>query len=194
MEEIWKDIKGYEGRYEVSSLGNVRTVKRFVKNKNGMRLVKSHILKSHIDEKGYCKIFLRKEDSGKNIVNYVHRLVAEAFISNPNDYPCIDHIDTNKSNNNVSNLRWVTHIMNMNNPLTKNKMSGRLINNEKRSKEVIQYSVDGVFIKKWPSLNEVERVLGIKCGRISGCCNHKPKHKTAGGYKWEYDDNKKEIV
>ena len=111
MEEIWKDIEGYEGLYQISSLGRVRS---FTKKNNGK------ILKFTKTNSGYYQICLHKNKELKNF--YIHRLVAIHFIPNPDNKLCVDHIDTNKLNNCVSNLKWVTHKENNNNKLTKEHM------------------------------------------------------------------------
>ena len=114
MEEVWKPIKDYEGLYEVSSLGRVRIL-------NYRKTGKGKILKNIECSNGYLTVGLRK--NGKRKFLKVHRLVAEAFIPNPEGKPCIDHINTIKNDNRIENLRWVTHEENSNNPLTKKKMS-----------------------------------------------------------------------
>ena len=113
-EEIWKPIKDYEGLYEVSNLGRVKSL-------NYRKTGKEKILKNIECNNGYLKVGLIK--FGKCKMCSIHRLVAEAFIPNPEDKPCIDHINTIKNDNRVENLRWVTHKENNNNPLTKKKYS-----------------------------------------------------------------------
>lgn len=119
--EIWKDIEGYEGLYKVSNLGRVKSLDRFTKSGrgNGIRLIKGRILKGG-KANNYQFVNLKQLDSSQHN-HYIHRLVAQAFIPNPDNKPCIDHIDTNPANNTVENLQWVTHKENMNNPLTKEK-------------------------------------------------------------------------
>ena len=112
-EEIWKPIKDYEGLYEVSNLGRVKSL-------NYRKTGKEKILKN-IECRGYLAVCLTK--NGKQKLFKVHRLVAETFIPNPESKPCIDHINTIKNDNRVKNLRWVTHKENNNNPLTKKKYS-----------------------------------------------------------------------
>lgn len=105
MEEIWKDIEGYEGWYQVSNLGRVRSVERYVNyKKTGLSFRKSRILKLKSDYYGYRSVNLSVNCKVKTYK--VHRLVAQAFIPNPNNLPCINHKDENKSNNFVSNLEW----------------------------------------------------------------------------------------
>ena len=114
-EEIWKPIKDFEGYYEVSNIGRVRSL-------NYKRTGKEKILKNIEDYKGYLEVVLTK--NGKRKQFKVHRLVAEAFIPNPENKPCIDHINTIKSDNRVENLRWVTYKENSNNEKTLEKFKG----------------------------------------------------------------------
>lgn len=104
--EIWNDIKGYEGLYQVSNMGRVKSVARTVMWKNKeVKRYKSRIMKSRV-KNGYCCASLYKDFKSREY--RVHRLVAEAFIPNPNELPFINHIDENKLNNNVENLEWCT--------------------------------------------------------------------------------------
>lgn len=109
MEE-WKDIKGYEGLYQISDNGNVRSLDRIVHTVNKY-LQKGTILKT-IDNGRYLFVTLRKE--GRKEIKYIHRMVAEAFVPNPLSLNEVNHKDENKHNNNASNLEWCTHIYNMN--------------------------------------------------------------------------------
>lgn len=113
QEEIWKDVVGYEGLYQVSNFGRVRS-KRVNRHEGGVMVTK-------IKKNGYITIMLNVNH--KRISKSVHRMVAEAFIPNPENKPQIDHIDGNPQNNNVTNLRWATAKENMNNPITKQRMS-----------------------------------------------------------------------
>lgn len=117
MEEIWKDVKGFEGFYQVSNLGRVKSLKRTIIRKNGKTFfVRERILKTTNDHSGYpyvTLIILKNK-----VLKPVHRLVAEAFIPNPENKPCIDHIDCVRTNARVENLRWVTYSENNLNPIT----------------------------------------------------------------------------
>lgn len=134
MEEIWKDIEGYEEMYQVSNLGKVRSLERTIIRKDGKPLtIKEQILKPSLDGSGYYFVSLTKNKQPKYY--RIHRLIAEAFIPNPDNKPEIDHINTDKTDNTVwlnedgsvnydkTNLRWVTHKENMNNQTTTSKMS-----------------------------------------------------------------------
>lgn len=185
LNEIWRDIKGYEGLYQVSNFGRVRSLDRIVngnwKNPNIKRNGK--ILKINILPSGYCRVLLSKD--GKTKLHYVHRLVATAFIPNPNNYPCVNHKDENKQNNCVENLEWCTQKYN-NNYRNRQKKIAKKNTNGKMSKPVLQYDLQGNFIKEWPSIMEIERQLGFDQGYISNCCNG--KYKTAYGYIWKFKD------
>ena len=116
MKEIWKDISGYEGVYQISNLGRVKSLKNTKGNP------KETIKKPMLKENGYLQVDLYKKTKKKKF--YIHRLVAMAFIPNPDNLPEVDHVDTNRTNNTVENLRWVDKKRNMNNSLTKEKISG----------------------------------------------------------------------
>lgn len=117
MIEIWKDIEGFEGLYQVSNLGQVKALERLVMNNGGLQHKHERILKPNASNNTHCIVVLCKE--GKTYPRLVHRLVASAFIPNPDSKPNVDHIDTDKRNNHVTNLRWVTQKENCNNPLTR---------------------------------------------------------------------------
>ena len=179
MEEVWKDIEGYEGLYRVSNLGRVIS----------LNYHKEHRIKelSYGSCWGnYKTVVLCKNSEMKTYK--VHRLVAEAFIPNPDNKPCIDHIDANPQNNIYTNLRWATYKENSNNPLTikkyKDSLQGKIGKNSRAHKPVTQYSLDGNFIKNWDCISDVKRVLNINVSNICECC--KGIRKTAGGYKWEF--------
>jgi hypothetical protein len=111
MKEIWKDIKGYEGRYQVSNLGNVKRLDRLIYNGHGMQLLKNKILKPYKRHE-YLRVKLYNED-GKIEQCVIHRLVAKAFIPNPNEHPMVLHADNNPKNNCLYNLRWGNQSENM---------------------------------------------------------------------------------
>lgn len=164
MSEVWKDINGYKGLYQVSNLGRVRSV-RYNKEKI-MELSYSH---------GYLRVGLYKNNKLK--FHSVHRLVAQAFLSNPYNLPCVNHKDECKTNNNVDNLEWCSYQY--------NNTYGTVIQRrtEKNAKTVYQYTLDGEFVKEWQSANEIERELGFFSSYIRACC--RGKHPTAYGYIWK---------
>ena len=164
--EVWKDIKGYEGHYQVSNNGRVKSLKQG----------KEKILKPVRDTKGYLAVQLCKNGEIKRC--FVHRLVAQTFIQNPNNLPHINHKDEVKTNNSVQNLEWCSAKYN-NNYGTHNQRVA-----EKRSKPVLQYTLDGKFVKEWKSQSDVERNLGYSQRNISACC--RGKYKSLYGYVWKY--------
>lgn len=121
--EIWKEIKGYEGLYEVSSEGRVRVSDRLVKTKGNVLYLKKGVILKESYAGGYSQVVLTKDGIRKSYK--VHRLVAGTFIDNQDNLPCIDHINTIRSDNRVENLRWVTYKENSNNPITLSKHYGR---------------------------------------------------------------------
>ena len=187
MNEIWRPIKGYEGLYEVSNLGRVKSLERVRPNMaNG--LYKERILKGQINRGGYHKVALLRNE-GKSKLCSVHRLVAEAFISNPNNKPCIDHINTIKTDNSVENLRWVTWKENVNNPLTlayKSEISRGGKN--AMAKTIVSVDCYTGEVKFYGSSTESLCELGIKDTRyIRLCCMG--KMKSYKGRQWFEKEN-----
>ena len=161
--EIWKDIKGYEGLYQVSNLGKVKSLKKHQK-----------ILKLSDNGRGYMFVGLSKNNKRKN--KNVHRLVAETFISNYDNLLQVNHKDGNKNNNSVDNLEWVTQKQNLQHA-RENKL---LI----REKPIEQYDKNGKFLKIWESGVQIKRKLKINNSDVAQVCNG--KRKSAGGYIWKY--------
>lgn len=204
MEEIWKSVRRFESYYEVSNMGNVRSIDRIVKRGRFFEKRKSHLLSvvKSSGTHGYCFVNLYKD--GKTYPKKVHRLVADAFIENPDNKPCIDHINGLRDDNRVENLRWVTYKENANNPITYNKclkntytkeVTKKALDTWKKKggkgapKTVYQYTKDGEFIAEYYSGADAARVTGICHTNIIDACNL--ENKTAGGYFWTY--NKKNI-
>lgn len=184
--EIWKDVVGYEGHYSISSFGRIICHERYIIAKNGHKhYLKRRLIKTK-QSKGYHSVALHINSKRKRF--YIHRLVAQAFIPNPNNKPCVDHIDCNIDNNKVENLRWVTQLENVHNPLTRihakesfvplfNELNGN-------STPIIRISISNEQdLKIYPSQCEAKR-CGFNQGAISACCRHKLKHYK--GYKWMY--------
>ena len=176
--EIWKDVKGYEGLYQVSNMGRVKSLERTVTRKNGRKqTIRERILKPRTNQDGYLRVTLY--NNGNKIKQFlVHRLVCEAFHENPENKPCVNHKDENKTNNIASNLEWCTASENSNHG-TRTARSTKA-----RSKPVGQYTRDGKLIKVWESTMEVERQLGFANQSISAVA--RGKLKTAYGYVWKY--------
>ena len=182
MEE-WRPIKGYEGLYEISNLGRVKSLERIITRSDGVKqTIKSKILKGTRDKDGYLIVGLSKNYETKQFK--VHRLVAETFISNPDNKPEVDHINTNRTDNVATNLRWCTHEGNCNNVLSKKKRSEKIGKDNPKSKKVVQLTLDGDLVKVWDSAKDAVREEGFSDSHISNCC--KGKRKTHRGYKWVY--------
>lgn len=165
MDEIWKDKKNYEGHYQVSNCGRVKSIK----------FGKERILKLRTDKDGYFKVDLSKNNKLKTFT--VHRLVAEAFLPNPDNLPLINHKDECKTNNNVNNLEWCNSKYNINFGTRNEKASKKL------SKPVLQYTLEGEFVKEWSSTMECGR-NGYNQGNVAACC--RGERKTYKGFLWEY--------
>lgn len=180
--EIWKPIKDYPN-YHVSNLGNVKSL-------NYKKTGKEKILKGGKNKDGYLQVGLCKE--GKRITHTIHRIVATAFIDNPNNLPQVNHIDENKTNNCVDNLEWCNCKYNINYG-TRNKRVSKVQKNRKDiSKLILQFTKDGEFVRRWNSVREVERELGIYHSNIINCL--KGNYKTAGGYVWGYVNDYEQIL
>lgn len=169
--EEWRDIEGFDGRYQISNLGNVRT-KDFNHTK---KVQKMKISKNH---RGYHQVCLTQNNKKKTYK--IHRLVAIAFVKNPKPdlYTYVNHIDENKNNNSAVNLEWCTNEYNI-------KYGSRAA---KTSKEHAQYDLYGNLIKIWPSSKEIERALGYSRRQIGRCCDG--EIASAYGYVWRKSEER----
>lgn len=192
MEESWKDIEGYEGLYQVSNLGNVKSLKN---NKTK----KEKILKPFKTRKGYLQVILCKNKTIKRFS--VHRLVANAFIENPNNYPCVNHKDECGTNNVVENLEWCTYKYNTNYGTCIERRAKSIKNNTNRSKAISKANTNNPKISKqvgafkdcnlvmtFPSTREANR-QGYNKGNVSACCRNcymREGNNVYKGYEWRY--------
>ena len=189
MKEFWKDIKGYEGYYQVSNLGRVKSLDRNVycnRDDGHIRFQKGIVTKPSLAGIGYLQVHLCK--NGKCFHCLVHRLVLLAFIPNPKNKKTVNHLNGIKTDNRVDNLEWATQSENIlhsfrmgfSKPLWKGK-TGR---NHNCSRAVLQFTKDNKFVAEHGSILEAQRKTGINDGSI--CCVCNDKRKSAGGFKWKY--------
>lgn len=202
--ETWKEIPGFEGRYEVSNLGRVKSLPREVSNHTGKSMVKEKILKQRADCKGYMRIDLNDND-GKHKYLGVHRLVAMAFIPNPENKPQINHIDGVKNHNFVENLEWVTNQENHDHAVLNGLYPNQHELRERKKKEILRgEKVKGLpgkkpkvvlqiepntkeIIAEYPSIADAAKAVGCKTSsNIGGCCRKAYGRKTVCGYEWKF--------
>ncbi len=164
INEEWRNIIGFENKYQVSNIGNIR-------NKETNKLLKYNMPNK------YLRVCLYKNGKRKNYM--VHRLVAQAFIPNPDILPQVNHRDENKLNNCVDNLEWCNNSYNQKYGTKPERVKMKL------GKKVNQYDLEKNFIKQWNCTMDIQRELGISNSNISYCCNK--KIKQSHGYIWEYE-------
>lgn len=198
MEEVWKDIPDYEGYYQVSNLGKIKRLPRH--KPTDKRKTHNNIRKPRLAENGYFRINLSKDNSVKWFG--IHRLVALAFIPNPDNLPVINHKDENKQNNRVDNLEWCTHQYNREygtarerqqktraaNP---NDKTARKLVGEKNSKAILQYSLSGKMIARYKSLSEASVATGVHISTIVRQCKGRTGNtkRTLRTFRFEYAED-----
>lgn len=190
--EIWKDIEGYKTYYQVSNIGRVKSLCRIVDSKrnNAVYLRNEKILVNKIKKSGYRFVSLCRE--GKVKYFHVHRLVAIAFIPNTKNNPEINHKDCDKSNNNVSNLEWVSRSENNSHAVRNGRRKSRIYikgPQHNLSKMVVQYDLSGNFMQVWGSITQAAEALQCSHSGIGRVCNNRRGGKTFLGYKWEFYSN-----
>lgn len=174
IKEIWKSLDFMEYTdYEVSNWGNVKSL-------NYRRSRKERILKPNKNNDGYLLVGL--SNNGKRKLFTIHQLVALAFIPNPFNLPCINHKDENPLNNHVSNLEWCTHKYNSNYGTRNERISEAM--KGKGNKPIQQYTKEGIFIREWDSITQINQELNLSQGNICKCC--KGKRNKCGGFIWRY--------
>lgn len=181
MVEVWKDIAGYEGLYQVSNTGKVRSIDRYVMHKRlGKKFCGGRLIAPHTSNNGYATVNLCKENKYKS--HSVHRLVAIAFIPTDNvELVEVNHIDENKQNNDVENLEWVTKSQNNHHGTKRQRQAVKI------KQKILQCSTKGEPLKEWESATDAEKFL---CGKFTGAISHclNGKTKSAYGYMWKFKE------
>lgn len=191
--EIWKNVNGFEERYKISNMGRVKSLMDSNNNK------REKILKQYLDKNGYLRLLFSKNGKLKNFS--VHRLVAEAFIQNPNNYCQVNHKNEDKTDNRVNNLEFCDAKYNTNYGTgikrrvtsTDYKAIGRK-NSEKLSKKVFQYNKNGTLINVWQSIKDCGK-NGFHEGAVSQCCRNcfnREGNNVYKGFIWSYEEIKKD--
>ena len=170
--EIWKDVVGYEGLYQVSNYGRVKSLERKINN----RIYEERIISQEKSKDGYLRVDLHKDGNRKH--KKVHRLVAQSFLEDYQESKCINHKDENKHNNFLNNLEICDYSYNINYGSRNKKVS------EKLSKKINQYDLDGNFIKTWDSMTQINKETGICLSNIFLCCRN--KIKNCNGFIFKY--------
>lgn len=183
MKENWKPVPGYEDFYEVSDCGNVRSIAVYsAKCQRIIQRKSPRMLRQETSQDGYKRVLLSLYGQHRHFS--VHRLVAFAFIPNPDNLPEVNHKDENSANNHAGNLEWCMPSYNSNYGTLPQRISKRQTNAPYHSKQVAQLSMDGKVIATFPSTREAERQTGISSDCICRVCKGRSSH--AGGYKWKY--------
>ncbi len=183
MKELWKPINGYEGLYQVSNLGRIKSLKRFAKTKGGgLRTVHCKILKFGMHDYRYRNVTLHKDGVQKSFT--VHRLVATHFLNKSNSNDVVNHINGIKTDNRANNLEWCTQKHNSVHAVKLGLQKGIKGVENPLSKPVIQKTLDGDVIKVYGCINDAAKENGINQGNISNCASG--RCSTVGGFRWEY--------
>lgn len=179
--EVWKNINGYEGLYQVSNLGRIKSLRRFKSDHSKKVLVKERFLLGHTrrpNTNDYLNVVLSKNGECKRYA--IHRLVAQEFIDNPNGKPQVNHIDGNKQNNRADNLEWCTNQENCRHYV--------LNDLHKKHKRIVQCDLSGEKLRTWELFVDIENELGIDKRLIHRCCNHKDNVQKAKGFIWKFEE------
>lgn len=178
MSEVWKPVKGYEGSYEVSSLGRVRSIARMIRRNGGEYMTRERVMYSPL-KNGYPSVTFT--NGRKTRHEYVHRLVAEAFVPNPRNLPCVNHKDERRTNNSSDNLEWCTREYNLKYGTARKRQSETL---RSKSRSIAARDRGGHLIGTFRSTTDASESTGIDRSSIDKALHgHRP---SAGGFIWSY--------
>lgn len=183
--EIWKDVKGTDSNYQISNEGRVKSIDRVIQTSNNSRHYETHMLKPYLNTAGYWMVTIKINGEWKKC--RVHRLLAEAWIPNPDNKPCIDHINGNRSDNRIENLRWCTYKENSNFAIAHDRLVESHSNqtNEQLMKTVQQFTLEGELVAEYKSSKEAADAVGCTRNAITKACRNNEKVK---GYVWKYKE------
>lgn len=186
MEELWKDIPGYEGIYQASTYGRIRSIDRSIKQGNGIRKLYGKIISQYKGRGGYMRLLLH---NGRPKNHRVHRLIAITFVKNPYNKYDVNHKNGIKTDNRPENLEFVTKSENTRHLFDvlgfKSKGGPKKGKDNLRSKPVLQYTIDGKFVARYYCTSEIKNKLAINTSHISSCCLG--KRKSSHGFIWRYE-------
>lgn len=182
VQEIWKNIEGFEGYYQVSNLGRVKSLKRtyYSGSHNSLKTIDERILSPYRKSSHYFSVKLRIDGICKT--HFIHRLVAKTFIPNPENKPEVNHINGDKTDNRVANLEWVTRSQNIRHAFDR-KIISRTSN-----VAVLQFTKDGTLVAEYPSIAVASKETGVNAGNIGSCCRGSKGYPHAGGFVWKYKE------
>lgn len=188
MVEEWRDIEGFEGLYQVSNLGEVKSLRKERALGHSVKVTEEHILRPSTHRDGYLRVVLMKDHV--RYTRLIHRLVAQTFISNPENKPTVNHLDEIKTHNSVDNLEWATISENTTygNAYVERVKTQKM--HQPKSKVVYQYTLDKELVAKYTSAGEAARQTGVIKSGIQHCANGHRGFKTYKGYIWRYEEIK----